>query len=379
MRGELLEAERRLELAVEIGAGLRAETPGDSARLLRLARSRAALARFWAATGREEEAEQCYLRALAEMEELVQQVPGRIAFLRGLADVQNELASLWMRAQRRDDALRGYERTLELQRRVVETAPEQDFYQEALSHAYSNLAFAQADPDPPAAERNYRSGLELSDRLAARHPEQPRFLSNAANDHDCLGSFLYEHQRGAEAEPEYEKALALRRALAEEHPEVPDYLSDLGGLLHNFSRIVRNRGELAEGRAMLEEAACLQLCALEKNPRNPLYRDYLLNHLEGLAETNLRLGEHRAAALEAEECLRASLEPDGERAFVARVLARCAGCAAGEPGLASGYSARALQELELALGRGGLEKSRLAQDAAFAALRGNPEFERLAR
>ena len=137
-----------------------------------------------------------------------------------------------------------------------------------------------------------------------------------------------------------------------------------------------------------ERAVRHQQAALKLLPSNPAYGRALGQHYRVLAEAQLRLGDHAAAARAAAEMPRPS--PPDERAdrFAAGVLARCIPLAERDSALPAEKRealARAYGNQAMALVRQGSRRGagagldRLKSDPNLAPLRRRADFQKLVR
>src|SRR5262249_27636682 len=137
---------------------------------------------------------------------------------------------------------------------------------------------------------------QLRETLASDFPDISRHQENLAFVLNILDLLLRDTGRPRDAEEAQKRALAINKKLAANHPDVPRYRYLVGGSLHNLAMNLANRGDMDEAIRLLKEAVDHQQAALKLSPRNPDYRTYLRNHYVLLSDVLIRLGDHRAAA-----------------------------------------------------------------------------------
>ena len=102
--------------------------------------------------------------------------------------------------------------------------------------------------------------------------------------------------RFADAEQPLQKGVAIVRQLVGEAEDDPKLASEFGAQLNNLAIVLRKTGRLEEALELVDEAIRHQQRALESNRHHPQYRELLSNHYHNVADINLDLGNHAAAA-----------------------------------------------------------------------------------
>jgi serine/threonine-protein kinase len=108
------------------------------------------------------------------------------------------------------------------------------------------------------AEGAYRTGLDLSARLAADFPAVPGYRQEIARGHHSLGLLLSNTGRAEEAEREFREALAVRQRLAADYPAVPDYRRDLAAGHSGLGILLGKAGATEKAEGEFRAALSLQ-------------------------------------------------------------------------------------------------------------------------
>lgn len=339
-------------------------------------------------TGRSQEAEESYRRAITLQQTLLAQDADDRYARSAQANTQHNLATLLMDANRLQEAEQVWRQAVAGQEKLVADFASVPEYREALAKSFDSLGMLlRRTRRPQESQEVYQKALGQRTKLVANFPDVPSYRRGLAHTHNNLG-LLLGSDRPDEAEKAHRDALEIRRKLAADFPAVPDPHSELAGTLNNLAllRIERGgAGDLQEARQLLSQAVTHQQTALKTNPHNPTYRQFLRNHYWNLAETLVRLGDHGEAAQAAAELPRLFPSVSQEYYGSAGFLARCIPLAENdlkfpEPErqtLAQSYGERAVALLKEAIKKGYKDAKQLDDEMAFAPLRTRDDFKRL--
>jgi serine/threonine protein kinase len=339
-------------------------------------------------TNRPKEAEQAFDEAVAILRELTERFPEEAGYGHELALAYLNLSLVQARRDV-ERALATNGAALGLLRPLATQTPPNPDWRHELAVLYNNrallllLAGRQAGGDARrraaligrAKGANRRAHM-LSDQLTQDFPSVPDYRKELANIFNTRGAIYYPTDK-AEAERAWQEAAALWRQLAERDSAVPDYRAKLAETVGNLGLVSLQARKYREARGRFEEAVKQLRKALGSNPDKPDYRKALCDQYRRLAETLVKMGDHRRAAQTARE-LAGCPDDNGEGYFLAGCfLARCAGLVtAGPKSLQGQYAEEAVAMLQKALGR----HYRVDFGAdSLAALRPREDFQELAR
>src|SRR5262249_48661337 len=274
-----------------------------------------------------------------------------------LAPAHYNLGLVLARKRRHDDAIKAYREAIRLDPNLFE--------------AHSALGIALRDKGAPQdAVEPFRRAIELK-------PDD-------AWSHSSLADVLRKAGRREEAMEANKKALELWRKLAAGAPKDATYQSNVGATLDDLAADLDTSKNPAKAVPLLEEAIAYQKAPRLIDPANARYRRFLRNHYWNLAEAQVQLGKHVAAAKAAAEM--PALYPDGLQELVqaASFLARCAALAAKDDELpeekrkevVNAYGKRAVMLVRQAADKGWKNVAAL-KDPVFEPLRSRDDFQKL--
>ena len=138
------------------------------------------------------------------------------------------------------------------------------------------------------AEREYRTGIAIYQKLVDRDPTITGFRDELANSHLDLGILLLETGRPAQSEAEQRQAIALYQKLTDDNPKNPGYRVGLAGAHYYLGDVIRTLGRPAEAHQDYDRAIAIQERLVKDSP-NPWYRSLLAHSLRrrGLALRDL--------------------------------------------------------------------------------------------
>jgi serine/threonine protein kinase len=336
--------------------------------------------------GRAEEAEAAYRNALTIREKLAAGLPTSPLFRQQSAAAHHNLGTLLADLGRSKEAQEAYQEALVRIEGLVADFPDDSAYTNDLARTCANLGqLLRIAKQHQQAERFLRRAIDLKSKLVSTFPLVASYRFELANTYNNLGLLLWDTEQDRAAEEAYQQALTYQRKLATDFPSVPDYQGQLGGTLHNLAETELEHGELPKARAHLEEAIRCQKAALAFSPRNSTYRQFFHNHMFALADTLVRMGEHKDLAQAATQLVK--LFPDDLQQYVSAAvsLARCVPLARNDTRLpqhtrktlADRYAVDAVQLLRKAIQAGYREIKYLKEDPVFESLRSRDDFKRL--
>ena len=247
------------------------------------------------------------------------------------------------------------------------------------------------DPPRPArgpeARETLKTAVAIQEKLVARSPTIPTYLSNLAAMCDSLANLLRSQNAHDEAESLYRQELTYHARLAMEYPRVLAYRYGHGQVLHNLADLLRERGRCHEGLPLEREAVRELATVYESNVRDPHYRTAISYAYWTLCSILIESKDHRDAAKAVAEYLR--IEPNGyeESSEATGFLCRCAQLcrqdsslpAKEAEALARRYADQAIAALRTAV-RNGFRDTKLVNTAEiYEPIRSRDDFRGIVR
>jgi tetratricopeptide (TPR) repeat protein len=347
------------------------------------------LGRLLVDRGKPTEALQGYTEAVAVQKALIASSPRSGPFRELLVRLLLDQSSALTGSGRPDEA----ERTLLEARARIDALrtehPAIAVYQELGASVYTTLAHTiRRDPARASeARETLKSAIAIQEKLVARSPTIPGYLSKLAAMSDSLANLLRSQNAYDEAESLYRKELTYHDRLATEHPRVLAYRYGHGQVLHNLADLLRERGRGDEGLPHEREAVRELATVYESNVRDPHYRMAISYAYWTLCSILLDRKDHRAAAQAVSEYLR--IEPNGfeESSEATGFLCRCAQLCRQDSSLpakeretlAHRYADQAIDALRIAV-RNGFRDVKLVETAeTYEPIRSRDDFRRIVR
>jgi tetratricopeptide (TPR) repeat protein len=319
--------------------------------------------------------------------DLVQRFPDDPAYQQHLARTFLNLGTVIRSPKQGDDARASYDRAIALLRSLTERFPEQPDYQHELGVVYNNagnLLSSHADEleDAGALHRQART---LFQKLAADFPKVPLYRQELANTWNSIGYVESLKEKQAETLNAWNQAASLLENLLTEYPEVATYQGDLGMVLGNLGLACFAQSQLPQAREHLERSVDRLRKTLAISPDHAIYREFLRDNCQNLAEVLVVSGDHAAAAQSARALTGIFPELAKDRYAAACFLARCVRLAADDSRLGADqrqtltrtYADESLAALRKAIEQGfdDLAQLRRDRDSVFEAVETRSDFQ----
>jgi serine/threonine-protein kinase len=167
------------------------------------------------------------------------------------ADVRRNRALNWFRLgeihrllDQYSEAENAYIAAIAEQEQLRGDNPHEPCYQEDLANSHNWLGELLREAGRPAdeAEQHYRAALELQKELVGQHPTVPAYRTEEARSHYNLGIIQTNTNRLTEARADYDRAVDLLTELYRTDAQEPNVRQDLAralinrGVLHRLSR-----------------------------------------------------------------------------------------------------------------------------------------------
>jgi serine/threonine-protein kinase len=366
--GNIRQAARRAEQAVELFAGLAAEDPSDARYQKGLAASHSTCGRVYMVVGDTEKAEAALRAALTIQQRQAELGPLEPEEESSLAAAHSDLGLLYYRQKRGREAEEAFQAALVIRRRLVSLHPDAPVFRSALANTLSSLGIQyMSEGKRGPAEKVYLEAVALGRSLAQEqatdegyHQQLTRVLSNLgilyyelgemdkarqvyeeaaavecqlvasqpevlahqlslARTLDNLGNALRALGKQPEAEQRGQEAHALFKRLADEHPDVMEYAMDLAGSYGNRGMILRHQKRPQEALECYEAAMKYLGAVLKKEPNHPVALDFLSRTYEARGRTLAGLGRLAEAVRDCDQAL--ALDNGKDRTHIRRMRA----------------------------------------------------------
>jgi tetratricopeptide (TPR) repeat protein len=187
-----------------------------------------------------DKAVECYDKALAIQQRLVEEHPEVREYQRDLALTYNNLGSLQRRRQRLSKAAHCFGQAISLQRQLVDATPDRKDYRSDLAVSCNNLGLVQRGLGLPAdAERSFAESLGLQELLVRQHPRNVEFLSILGGIYNNLGMVREGMRREVDAADAYAFAVKYQRVAHTAAPKIDRFRIYLSKHYYNYGRVLR--------------------------------------------------------------------------------------------------------------------------------------------
>lgn len=330
--GAAAAAAAAFEMAVKLQEALCAQEPGQCAYQQELAHTLNNFAGLYAEAN-PPRALELFSMSITHLQTAVQRQPDHKLFQQDLASTYCNLGSIRARTGAKSLALQDYAQAREIQEKLVAAAPARRTLQRDLAVTNNNEGLLLSELGRPGeAITRFQQAIAAQESLLAQSPGDTALRSNLAGVHNNLGIALESARRLDEAVTQYERAIEQQRAAFAAAPHVARYRQLLSKHYFNYGRALRGLGRGEEAG----QAALARRALWDRDPQ------HLLAVAEELAQ---------AAAL---------LDEQSDREFNRR---HC--------------ESLALETLRQAVAAGLALPRDLATNEAFAALRGDQQFQDL--
>jgi serine/threonine protein kinase len=349
-------------------------------------------------THRPREAEQMHREALGLLTRLADAHTDRPDFRYALAGVYKDLGMLLDRSSGREreggldrpgplrESAAALQQAVAILKALDAQFPNRSDYRDGLARSQNVLGNALRDGGRHAdAEQVFLENLVVRRKLAAEFPLVPAYRRGLAITINNLAILYKNMGQVQKAEKTYEEALDILKRLAAGFPGIPDHENEVAGAMVNLARVRLARKDATGARQLLVEAQPHHLAALDAFPDSSHYLRFYRNNRWRLAETELELKDHAAAAAAAGEFLDQGVEPARDAYTAAGLLAGCVRLAARDERLSeakrqelvAAYGDRALAALRQAIDLGFPDFASLQPDSSLDPLRSRDDFQKL--
>jgi non-specific serine/threonine protein kinase/serine/threonine-protein kinase len=258
-------------------------------------------------------------KGLALRERAAAQVPGDLDRQESLATSHVDLSYALGSGS---EAVAQARAAVELSARLVAAKPEEPRYARRLAHAQFALGSALVvGGDAPGAARSFAEAARVYETMLGREPDNEALLRNAAIARKRLGAIEAKAERYAEAIGHYRSALALDERRLAKSPESVRTRYDVSVSLVDLGMTLGNSGDWVGQLEHAERALAIREELLRADPRNELARTGVVSVLLRTARAQRRLGRPRDSLVQlgrAESLLKPPPADAALRADVAR-------------------------------------------------------------
>jgi serine/threonine protein kinase/tetratricopeptide (TPR) repeat protein len=384
--GRPKEAEAGYREALTLSRRLAEEFPANAQHREHQAQWHTHLGPLLVETHRVKEAEKVLRDGLVLYRQLIADFGGEANYRQGMAASLGNLGLLLLEADRPKEAEAAYRDALAIQQGLVREFPDVPEYRQDLAGTHSNLGEPLVKMGrPKEAETAYRNALAVRQKLADDYPTVAVYRHDLAAGYHNLGVVLANTGRPQDAEAAHGKALVISQKLADDFPSVPDYASTLAATMGSLATLNNDAKNYAAARKLLERARPYNRRALTANPKNPIYLSSFSFNRGAMCAALVGLGEHTAAAAEAQELARVGFDPAEDCYNAACYMSRCVPLAGKDASLlqaerkelARRYSDRAMDFLRQAVKAGWKDARHIRKDTDLDPLRGREDFRKL--
>lgn len=274
---------RTLEQVKEFNNAMKAAIPRMQAR------SQMQLGFIYYESGRISESEPLFVRALADLEALVEDAKCDEHDRHVRIQLFESLGRLYLRTSRPQDASRILQRACDLQKTTVISREALLSNHHALACAFEQLGeFGQA-------EESFRTAIQLAEQLERDFPGQPQKCDEHAHCLLSFANFLRKRGRSDESLKVSQKAVMIFNELVSEYSQIHEYRYKLGLALNTHGLDLNQQNELVQAESVFDRSKNIALVLLEKDKKNGDYHGLLGVVLKNLAKLKIAQGDHDKA------------------------------------------------------------------------------------
>jgi tetratricopeptide (TPR) repeat protein len=384
--GEVNEAERDYDEAVNIQKQLVAEFPDRSEFRRQLATSRNNRGVLLRDKGRLKEAEQDYEEALRIRKQMAAEFPDRSENRADLATVHNNRGYLMVTLRRFQEARQDFDQSVATFKQLTTDFSDRPEFRKQLAASHNNRgALLRIMNQPREAEQDHNQAVSLLEQLTADSTSQLDVRQDLAMSHHNRGNVRFDAGRLREAEQDFDLAHGIRRQLAADFPNQPDRRNELASTCVSLAVLHRLNKNWAASKQLILEARPHLVAALAANPEHPNYRRVYRNHLGILAAAHAGLLEPGEAVRIAESRRDLGWDPPTDAFDAARFLCLCVPIMTQHDKLdtkqredaAKFYGDAAIRLLHDAVSKGFKDTDALKNDADLSRVRQRDDFRTL--
>lgn len=215
---------------------------------------------------------------------------------RSLGDVYGYRAQLAMQLNEMDEAREEARKSVRIFEDLVREQPlTEDLESLALAYAQAAL-IAQLDADDPAALEHHQRVAEVTKRLSAANPDNPRYVETIATTHTKIGEILASQGRLQGAIREFGRYVTLYQELSAQDPRNKRYFEHLSIGYSRLADLYRQESDANQAREHAQRAVDTYEWLVEESPDNPIYRDLLLRSYDLAGELTIEDGRWKSAS-----------------------------------------------------------------------------------
>jgi tetratricopeptide (TPR) repeat protein len=292
-KGRTAEALAALQQAVAIGEPVARARPTDIESQEQLTIAYGTLARAYEFTGAIDQALDVYAKRLALAEAMLQSHPTTGKFQLRRITAMSELSQLEGGVGKNAEALTLAKKALEAAKTLAHDNPTNKAYQKTLSTAWNVLAGAQYGGSGGTADAlaSFDAAGAVLAEIARSDPGDVEVIRDLAGNYFNCGLLNKSLGRQEAAQTDYERSLELRERLAREHPDEPRFTLDVGMVLHDIGAIQRERRQFAQARLSAQRSIDTLENLLRAHPGNAEYRNALSRSLDDFGLIAAELGQ----------------------------------------------------------------------------------------
>jgi tetratricopeptide (TPR) repeat protein len=287
--------------AIALREGLAHSQPNDPQGQKDLAQAYSSLAHLLGVTRRRSDLDALYGKAVPLQERLVREYPHVAEYRFDLAFSYNhwgnhyrDLSYTPKAKEVRRKAEDCYRKAIALRQGLVDEYPGIPDYRRDLAITCLNQAFLHRRfGEWTKAETYYQQALPLLERLAREHPDVPGYRMALGRNYMSRASALTSMRRYAEAEESVQKAIGLQKQLVHGHAEMIEHICDLCLSYRNLGDLCVDTRRIAEAESAYQKVLELNAEIEKRFPGVSHYQrnseDSYLNHIAW------KLATHRGA------------------------------------------------------------------------------------
>ena len=239
---------------------------------------------------------------------LIDRFPDKLSYQKSLAEIIIDIGFAYYNQHDNDAALNSFEEVQEICLAIskqISIGPRPVWLMNLLALAQSNIAWIHRDRgELQKALRSFEQTVATRSVLADSHPSVIAFKEKLGVSYREMAEVQHKALEDAGALQSIRKSIDVLESLVQSHTNQADYCGQLG-LSYNYLGILYDGARKnSEAIPAFQQAVAEQELAIAKSKDVDLYKEYLWNHVENLAEQYVDLGHvaegmrHYARAIE---------------------------------------------------------------------------------
>ncbi|HEY6677122.1 MAG TPA: tetratricopeptide repeat protein [Terrimicrobium sp.] len=283
--GQLPEARRSFEQAVDLSRKLAAENRSETGWQHNLATSYQQIGNVLAAEGNLTKAFEAYEDSRKILQELIEQDPANSLWQRDLAGALEKIGDVQSRQGKLAEALQTHQKARDIRRAFSEKNPEENQWRRDLAISDAKVGgVLMRQGKLNEAYQAFKSSHELVDSLTKLDPNNLTWQSDLATTFLRIGDLLTRQGKLSEAFQAYQHGYVIRKSLVERDSANSIWQNDLSISLSKVGDVLEAQGKHEEAVKVYYESLEIRKLLAHQNPSNATLQSGISINLEKVGD-----------------------------------------------------------------------------------------------